>query len=200
MKNFKIPENGLIPFANRGERNINEDNEFEIELLDMDVKWIEDCSDDEIDEFKNNGFVEKTDTNYNKKLESLKLKTRTALYDSNCSSESKPFIIKGLTLPYKTKKSDYEPNLYFHHFNDLFFCEDLVDEVVSRIPDEWVYYNVGMFLDLNLLMDISDEYTYQDVVNFLFWFEDYLKKQYTFVGDKILFGNKIMGINKIFKK
>ena len=64
MKNFKIPENGLIPFAKRGESNLING---ELELLDIDIKWIEDCSDDEIDEFKRNGFVEKTNTNYNKK-------------------------------------------------------------------------------------------------------------------------------------
>jgi hypothetical protein len=66
-KKFKIPKNGLIPFAKRGEIKINYDSEFETELIDIDIKWIEDCSDEEVDEFRKNGFVLKTNTNYNKK-------------------------------------------------------------------------------------------------------------------------------------
>jgi hypothetical protein len=77
-KNFKIPENGLIPFAYRGETKINDDTSVETELIDIDVKWVEDCSDEEVEEFKNTGFVLKTNTNYNKKLETLKLKLRNA--------------------------------------------------------------------------------------------------------------------------
>ena len=73
-KGFKIPDHGLIPFAKRGESKLNNDNELEVEILDIDLKWIEDCTDEEIEEFKNNGFVEKTDTNFCKKLEKLKLK------------------------------------------------------------------------------------------------------------------------------
>ena len=61
-KNFKIPKNGLIPFAKRGEIKINYDSEFETELIDIDIKWVEDCSDEEVDEFRKNGFVlKKTD-------------------------------------------------------------------------------------------------------------------------------------------
>ena len=48
-------------------------------------------------------------------------------------------------------------------------------------------------------MDIESEYSYQDIVIFLDWFENYLISKYEFVGDKILFGNKIIKIEEIFK-
>jgi len=198
-KNFKIPENGLIPFANRGETKINDDSEFETELIDIDVKWVEDCSDEEVEEFKNKGFVLKTNTNYNKKLETLKLKLRNSLYESNVNYEKKPYFIKSLNLPYKNKIGGYEPHVYKHHFNDLSFCRELVDEVDSRNPDDWIYYPIGMFLDHKIFMDIESEYSYQDIVIFLDWFENYLIYKYEFVGDKILFGNKIVKIEEIFK-
>ncbi len=67
-KNFKIPKHGLISFAKRGETKINYDGGFETELIDIDVKWIGDCSNEEVEEFRKNGFVLKTNTNYNKKL------------------------------------------------------------------------------------------------------------------------------------
>lgn len=199
IKEFKIPENGLIPFAKRGTSKINKDDELETEILDIDLKWIEDCSDEELGEFKTHGFVEKTNTNYDKKLEKLKLKLRTSLIESNLTYEKKPYFIKGLNLPYKTKSGDYEPHIYKHHFNDLFFCKELVDEVDSRNPDDCVYYPIGMFLDYKIFMDIESEYSYQDTINFLDWFENYLESKYEFVGDKVLFGNKIMKIENIFK-
>lgn len=198
-KDFKIPENGLIPFATRGERKLNDDNELEMEILDIDLKWIEDCKNEEIEEFKKNGFVEKTNTNYCKKLEKLKLKLRTSLIESNVSYEKKPYFIKSLNLPYKTKTGGYEPNVYKHHFNDLSFCAELVGEVDSRNPDDWCYYPIGMFLNHKIFMDIENGYSYQDVTDFLDWFEDYLKSNYEFIGDYILFGNKIIKIENIFK-
>lgn len=198
-RRFKIPENGLIPFAKRGESKINNNDEFETEILDIDLKWVEDCLSEEIEEFKNKGFVEKTDTNYDKKLEKLKLKLRTSLIESNVTYEKKPYFIKSLNLPYKTKTGGYEPHIYKHHFNDLSFCRELVDEVDSRNPDDWIYYPIGMFLDYKIFMDIESEYSYQDIVNFLDWFENYLNFKYEFVGDKILFGNKIIKIEDIFK-
>lgn len=67
-KNFKIPKHGLISFDKRGETKINYDGGFETELIDIDVKWIGDCSNEEVEEFRKNGFVLKTNTNYNKKL------------------------------------------------------------------------------------------------------------------------------------
>jgi hypothetical protein len=198
-KNFKIPENGLIPFAYRGETKINDDTSVETELIDIDIKWVEDCSDEEVEEFKNKGFVAKTNTNYDKKLEKLKLKLRNSLYESNVNYEKKPYFIKSLNLPYKNKIGGYEPHVYNHHFNDLSFCRELVDEVDSRNPDDWVYYPIGMFLDHKIFMDIESEYSYQDIVIFLHWFENYLISKYEFIGDKVLFGNKIVKIEEIFK-
>ncbi len=198
-KEFKIPEDGLIPFAKRGISDVNKNDELETEILDIDLKWIEDCSDEEINEFKVNGFVEKTETNYDKKLEKLKLKLRTSLVESNLTYEKKPYFIKSLNLPYKTKDGDYEPHIYNHYFNDLSFAKEMVDEIDSRNPDDWVYYPIGMFLNHRIFMDIESEYSYQDIINFLDWFENYLKSNYKFVGDKILFGNKIVKIEEVFK-
>jgi hypothetical protein len=198
-KNFKIPENGLIPFAYCGETKINDDTSVETELIDIDIKWVEDCSDEEVEEFKNKGFVAKTNTNYDKKLEKLKLKLRNSIYESNVNYEKKPYFIKSLNLPYKNKIGGYEPHVYKHHFNDLSFCRELVDEVDSRNPDDWVYYPIGMFLDHKIFMDIESEYSYQDIVIFLHWFENYLISKYEFIGDKVLFGNKIVKIEEIFK-
>lgn len=198
-KKFKIPENGLIPFAECGQTKINTDGSIETELIDIDIKWIEDCSDEEVEEFKNKGFVEKTNTNYDKKLEKLKLKLRDSLYKCNVNYEKKPYFIKSLNLPYKTKNDDYEPHIYNHHFNDLSFCKEIVDEIDSRNPDDWVYYPIGMFLNHRIFIDIESEYSYQDIINFLDWFENYLKSNYKFVGDKILFGNKIVKIEEVFK-
>jgi hypothetical protein len=44
----------------------NMENKYK-EFIDIDIKWVEDCSDEEVDEFRKNGFVLKTNTNYNKK-------------------------------------------------------------------------------------------------------------------------------------
>jgi hypothetical protein len=74
-----------------------------------------------------------------------------------------------------------------------------VDEVDSRNPDDWIYYPIGMFLDYKIFMDIESEYSYQDIVIFLDWFENYLISKYEFIGDKVLFGNKIVKIEEIFK-
>jgi len=199
QKNSVTKECNLIPFSKLGITKMYNDGNFEIELLDIDLKWSEDCSDEEIEEFRKKGYVVKTNSNYDKKLEKLKLKLRSSLYESNVNYEKKPYFIKGLNLPYKTKNGDYEPHIYNHHFNDLFFCKEIVDEVDSRNPDDWIYYPIGMFLDHKIFMDIESEYSYQDIINFLDWFENYLKRKYKFVGDKILFGNKIVKIEEIFK-
>ena len=193
-KGFKIPEHGLIPFAKYSESKINNKSEFEKELFDIDIKWIEECTNEEIEEFKNKGFVRKNDTNYDKKLEKLKLKLRASLIESKLTNENKPYFIKGLSLPFKTKNGGYDPNFYNHHFNDLFFCKEIVDETNSRNPDDWVYYPIGIFLNHKIFMDIGDEYKYKDIIKFLDWFENYLKSKYEFIGDKVLFGEKIIKI------
>ena len=92
IRNFKIPEHGLIPFGKRGVSNVNKDNELETEIIDIDLKWIEDCSDEEVNEFKAHGFVEKTETNYDEKLEKLKLKLRISLVECNVTYEKKPYF------------------------------------------------------------------------------------------------------------
>jgi hypothetical protein len=57
-KGFKIGEHGLIPFAKRGETIIREDGAIETSMVDMVVKPFEECSEEELTQFKNNGFVE----------------------------------------------------------------------------------------------------------------------------------------------
>jgi hypothetical protein len=58
FKGFKIGEHGLIPFAKRGEQIIREDGAIETPMIDMVVKPFEECSEEQLNEFKLNGFVE----------------------------------------------------------------------------------------------------------------------------------------------
>jgi len=57
-KEFKIGEHGLIPFAKYGETIIRENGARETPIVIMETKPFEECSDEQLNEFKNNGFVE----------------------------------------------------------------------------------------------------------------------------------------------
>ena len=59
-KEFKIGEHGLIPFARRGETIISEDGSIETPLFDVTVKPFEKCTEEQLKEFKYNGFIQIT--------------------------------------------------------------------------------------------------------------------------------------------
>ena len=124
------------------------------------------------------------------KIESFKNELLSCLQKNKLTKETHPYIIKGVNKPYKTKNGGVEPNIYYHHFIDLYFCKYpsiKVDE--SRNPEEWVYFNVGDFMSISLdhvLTNSEYDYSYFDIVELLFWFEDYLKENYKFLVDDIL--------------
>lgn len=130
------------------------------------------------------------------KIESFKNELLSCLLKNNLTKETHPYIIKGVNKPYKTKNGGVEPNIYYHHFIDLYFCKypsTKVDE--SRNPEEWVYFNIGHFISLSIehiLTNSEYEYSYFDITELLWWFEDYLKENYEFLIDKVLLDGHLL--------
>lgn len=135
-------------------------------------------------------------TDYELKIECFKKELLSCLQKNNLTKDTHPYIIKGVNTPYKTKNGGVEPNIYHHHFIDLYFCKypsTKVDD--SRNPDEWVYFNIGHFMSISLdhiLTNSKDDYSYFDITEILFWFEDYLKENYKFLVDTVLLDGHLL--------
>jgi len=130
------------------------------------------------------------------KIDYFKNELLSCLQKNNLTKETHPYIIKGINKPHKTKNGGVEPNIYHHHFIDLYFCKfptTKVDE--SRNPEEWVYFNVGHFISISIdhiLTNSEYEYSYFDIIDLLWWFEDYLKNNYEFLVDNILLDGHLL--------
>ena len=131
------------------------------------------------------------------KIEHFKNELLSCLEKNKLTKNTHPYIIKGVNTPYKTKDGGIEPNIYYHHFIDLYFCKNssLTEEVESRNPEDWNFYNIGHFISISFdhILTYSEyDYSYFDITELLWWFEDYLKENYMFINDKILVNYKIM--------
>jgi hypothetical protein len=136
------------------------------------------------------------------KKEQFKNELLSSLEKNNLTKKTHPYIIKGVNTPYKTKDGGIEPNIYYHHFIDLYFCKNpsLTEEVESRNPEDWNFINIGHFTSItfeHILTYSEYDYSYFDITEILWWFRDYLEENYIFINDKILVNNKIIPYDKL---
>lgn len=139
------------------------------------------------------------------KKEYFKNELLSCLEKNKLTKNTHPYIIKGVNTPYKTKNNGIEPNIYYHHFIDLYFTKNpsLKEEVVSKNPENWNFCNIGHFISItfdNILTYTEYDYTYFDIIDLLWWFQDYLSENYIFIDNKILVNGKILIVKDINHK
>ncbi len=164
---------------------------------DVDSNVIENYRKNLVSNFKVNG-------EYINKMKYLKREVLKYLTNNGVCKDTFPHIIKSLYLPYKTVDGDFELEVHNHPLVQLTFIKDSVIETnkTNGNPLNTDSFNVGHFLIVSIesvLRNTHFNYGYFEIINFLYDFEDYITKEYNFIGDRLLIDNKVININNLLK-